>query len=287
MLTVPEPEVTYVIGDLHGDSPRALRLLERLGIVSVDAGSLVRWTAPPGTCVVQLGDQLDSAVRGEGRSPDWEALPDTSCVELFTRLARVAADAGGRVISLLGNHELMNVRGDHGYVSAKSLAMSGGAPGRTEMMRPGSDFVREHLATRPVIVKVGSVVMVHAGVLSRHLRCLSRVNGEVARWLDSAAPMSADVAGAVFDDAGLLWTRRYVDEDQDAVTEDLRRTLRALAATEVCVGHTVVPSIMRAAGGGAWLCDTGISRAIGGETVQVLRMTRGGARDVVQVTFGG
>ncbi len=100
-----ESSRVVAIGDVHGAYDALLRVLEGAGIVD-DSGHWVGGTAT----LVQVGDLID-------RGPD-----DRRVLELIMRLEEEADRAGGRVISLLGNHEVMNLHGDLRYVSRESYA---------------------------------------------------------------------------------------------------------------------------------------------------------------------
>ena len=128
----PAPRVV-VIGDLHGDAQSLLSALRTAGVVNETS----EWVAsPPNTVVVQLGDQLDAGLRN-GTSEDWETVDDRFVLHYMDALDAKARAAGGRVVSLLGNHELMNVQGNFSYVSPRSLAGIGGPARRAELFRPG------------------------------------------------------------------------------------------------------------------------------------------------------
>ena len=77
------------VGDLHGDLAHALRVLRAASIVDHRA----KWIGKTAT-LVQTGDIVD-------RGKDTIAL-----YRLFDLLREQAAEVGGEVISLLGNHEV-------------------------------------------------------------------------------------------------------------------------------------------------------------------------------------
>lgn len=79
--------------DLHGDFAHALRTLRAASLVDQRG----RWIGKTAT-LVQTGDIVD-------RGTDTIAL-----YRLFDQLRDQAADAGGKVISLLGNHEVSPLR---------------------------------------------------------------------------------------------------------------------------------------------------------------------------------
>lgn len=88
------------VGDIHGALDRFRAILREAKVI--DARD--RWVGGT-TILVQTGDILD-------RGPDSRRLLD-----LMMRLERDAQRAGGRVYALLGNHEVMRMRGDMRYVS--------------------------------------------------------------------------------------------------------------------------------------------------------------------------
>jgi hypothetical protein len=94
-----EVERVVAIGDLHGDYQQYLEVLRSAGLIS-ERG---RWSGED-THLVQTGDIPD---RGPGTVDIIEHLQD---------LKRQARRKGGRVHTLIGNHETMNSYGDLRYV---------------------------------------------------------------------------------------------------------------------------------------------------------------------------
>jgi hypothetical protein len=93
-------ERIVAIGDIHGDYERYIATLQAAGLID-ESGT---WTGGE-THLVQNGDIPD-------RGPD-----TTRIIEQLQKLTRQAAKKGGRVHSLIGNHEAMNIYGDLSYVS--------------------------------------------------------------------------------------------------------------------------------------------------------------------------
>jgi Calcineurin-like phosphoesterase len=88
------------IGDLHGDYAAWLAIARDAGLI--DASN--RWSGGK-TTLVQLGDIPD-------RGPQTLRI-----IRHLQQFDREAAAAGGKVITLIGNHEAMNVTGDLRYVT--------------------------------------------------------------------------------------------------------------------------------------------------------------------------
>ena len=94
-------ERVVAVGDVHGAYASFVAILRAAGLIDTRD----RWVGGR-AILVQTGDVLD---RGDD---------SRRVLDLLRRLERDAARAGGRVLPLLGNHELMRVLGDWRYVSA-------------------------------------------------------------------------------------------------------------------------------------------------------------------------
>jgi hypothetical protein len=100
----PAAKRVVAIGDLHGDLA-ATRSAFKAGALIDDKDA---WIGKD-TVVVQLGDILD-------RGDDEQAILD-----LIFKLEGEAKAAGGELVMLLGNHELMNAAGDFRYVTPGAM----------------------------------------------------------------------------------------------------------------------------------------------------------------------
>ncbi len=92
-------ERIVAIGDLHGDYENYLAVLRIAGLIDKRG----KWSGGK-THLVQTGDIPD-------RGPD-----SIKIIEHISKLAKQAKKKGGRVHSLIGNHEAMNMYGDLRYV---------------------------------------------------------------------------------------------------------------------------------------------------------------------------
>lgn len=267
------------VGDLHGDLDHTKRALRLAG--AIDDGG--HWSGGK-LVVVQTGDEID-------RGDDDRAVLDA--VETWKKEAKAA---GGELIAMLGNHELMNAKRDFRYVSANGFAAfasfaparpggpSTGSAGRTVAFAPGGEYAKI-LGARPAVVKVGSTVFVHGGVLPAHVRYgLDRINEELDGWLEGALPVPPDIALA---DDGPLWTREY-SADQDAnACSILRSVLKSLGAERMVVGHTVQRSgVTSACEGHVWRIDVGLSHVFGGP-IEVLEIISDKANVLREKAAGG
>jgi hypothetical protein len=97
--------LVVAIGDVHGDYNDFVAILQRTGLINEQR----HWTGGKVT-LVQVGDLID-----RGPKP-------REVLDLMMSLEDSAAKAGGRVVALLGNHEVMNLMGDLRYVTPENYA---------------------------------------------------------------------------------------------------------------------------------------------------------------------
>lgn len=270
----PTCDRIIAIGDVHGDIERLLDMLYAAKIVDTNGV----WIAEPkNTIVVQVGDQIDSLSRIGGE--DWEKVPDYEVVYFMNRLDRQARLHGGRVVSILGNHEIMNTQGQFTYVSPKSMD-----PLRLERFRPGGSIARL-MSKRGVIAKVGSVLFVHAAILPHHLEMLQgnihAANVLVRKYLrdEYLSPNDLHVLDqCILGEHGMVWSRMYADPsiDESTMNDMIQNVLQATGCTTICTGHNTVQTISHLYNGKLWFLDTGISRSYGTTSFQVLEILNDG-----------
>lgn len=186
----------YVIGDVHGMLTELLGLLRSAGLVD-DADT---WSG--GRDELWLtGDLVD-------RGPDGIGV-----LELFRRLADEAEAQGGRVGSVLGNHELLLLAarespdapsdGPSGTLHGAWIANGGRRSDLARMTDSHADLIRR----LPAMARVGSSLVVHADALiyARMGASLSEVNAAVAGTLRAGDPARWDELLAAFDERRTFW----------------------------------------------------------------------------------
>jgi hypothetical protein len=254
-----------IIGDIHGDIRRFKDILIDAKIINKN----IEWIAEPkNTIVVQMGDQVDSINRDPSLD-DWEVLPDVEMVYFTNLLNKIALSKGGRVISLIGNHELMNIIGNFSYVSPKSLNDN---YKRRELFKPGGTL-SAILSQRPLVVKIGKLLFCHAGLTLEHLSILSKYNKDISylntiwkNFLKNNAVLIEDkeiFENIILDMDGMLWTRDLNNG------EDLMKLKEQLGCIYMFVGHTVVERV-KLINDFIWYTDTGISRSFGNTSYQYI-----------------
>lgn len=257
------PERLVAIGDLHGDLSATRAALKAAGAIDdKDAwvgGELV---------IVQTGDILD---RGDDESKIYE---------LLERLQAEAQKAGGAIVLLNGNHELMNTARDFRYVTEGGMRDFGGE--RQKAFDPGGPWAKR-IARYNLVTIVGDSVFSHAGVLGEWATQIDDANQSSRCWLDGQAGSYAEPPPALTSDDSPVWTRAYgIPGAEDCAALDA--TLARLGAKRMVVGHTVQKQgITSACDGRLWRIDVGLAAGYGGP-IEVLEII--GAPDAPRVLRG-
>lgn len=214
-----------VIGDVHGELEKLAVLLSDARIVDVD----LNWSAGD-TELWFMGDFVD-------RGPDGIGV-----VELVMRLEREAADAGGKVGSVLGNHELM-------LVSAQRFGFKhGGGPGGSFLLDwlynggRDTDIQRltltqsDWLLALPALALVDHTLLVHADAAFyfRYGNSIEEVNSNVRAVLQGDHPRRWDRLLGEFAERRAFERRKTVE-----------RFLRTYGGTRIVHGHTPIPYVAR------------------------------------------
>jgi len=224
------------ISDIHGEYGSFVSYLKNAGVIN-DA---LEWVWGDGHLVV-LGDVFDRGPR------------HTECLWLIYELERQAAQTGGRVHLVLGNHELMVLRGDNRYVNQRYLD---GIVKKTRIKHEdlyGPDTeLGQWLRTKNAVVKINDVIFVHGGLspdILKHGWTLAEINDFARSSLDLRSSQLAfdESAKLLFGSTGPFWYRGYhyglENRYEQACSSDVDRILAHFGATTIVVGHTECPAI--------------------------------------------
>ncbi|RKP08961.1 Metallo-dependent phosphatase-like protein, partial [Thamnocephalis sphaerospora] len=241
------------IGDLHGDIKSALRVLQMAGV----ANRKGKWIGGDNTILVQTGDLID-------RGPDTNRM-----LELLPDLVKSANKVGGRVIQILGNHEVMNLAGNLRYVRESEKEFS------SELDRAKAfDLLGrfgKRLSNLPVVYRVGDTVFAHGGITpewaeSNMYQTNQYAKTQLKKYVADKKQNQRVMAPAILGNEGPLWYRGYVYDPEEAACAILQRALDAMGAKRMVVGHTVQDDghILSRCRERFFVIDVGISKAIRG-----------------------
>ena len=227
---------TYVVGDVHGHRDELVAALADADLVSTDG----EWSGGVANLWF-LGDFVD-------RGPD-----GIGAIDLVMRLSAEAASAGGRVDTLLGNHEilLLGMRrfGDtevpsdssrpasipHNKLGPRSFARSwelnGGRRSDQEAL---TESHISWLTARPVLALAEDHLLMHSDT------------AEYLSWGDDLDEINASVRAVLeSDDLAEWWevwrrmTTRHAFRGEDG-EENVDKLLAALGGTRIVHGHSVI-----------------------------------------------
>src|SRR5580700_9079752 len=185
-------EAVVAIGDVHGDFDDFVAILQRVGLIDAQQ----HWTGGKAT-LVQVGDLLD-----RGPKP-------RDVMDLLMTLEKEAPQAGGQVVSLLGNHEVMNIMGDLRYVTPVNFASFADSNSEERQKAAYQAYVKwrsSHMAlfaelAQPMELTEGEWMARHpAGYVEQ--RDAYTPNGIYGKWLREHSAL-ADIGGVIFLHGGI------------------------------------------------------------------------------------
>ena len=186
------PESVVAIGDVHGDFDDFVSILQHAGLIDAQH----HWTGGKAT-LVQVGDLLD-------RGPKPREVMD-----LVMSLEKEAAKAGGRVVSLLGNHEMMNIMGDLRYVTPGNYASFADSNSEKRQKSAFQEYVKWRASHAPLIAELPQPMeLTEAEWMARHPagfvehREAFSPNGGYGKWLREHSAL-AKIGGGVFLHGGI------------------------------------------------------------------------------------
>jgi hypothetical protein len=304
---MPSVDVIVVFGDIHGDYEIAIDMFKSANLIQYNRIERDYDWIGNKTYVVQVGDQVDRCrpqIGGppckDSRATDNDEDSDVKILKLFNRLDKQARKNGGMVISLLGNHELLNATGYMNYVSYEGLkgfedyvdpitkkSFSNGMEARIHAFKPGNEYGKLLACTRYPAVIIGSNVFVHAGIIDALITKLDisgpsdieNINVKMRLWLLGIIDKShIDHIIDSRDLDSMFWTR-FLGKIPPGTPLDSKvcqaHLSKALDIFRICdedgdvkmmIGHTpqsfmYSDDINSTCGGKIWRVDNGSSKA--------------------------
>ncbi len=225
------------VSDIHGEYDHLVDILTNGGVIDRER----RWSWGDGHLVI-LGDVFDRGAKV------------TECLWLIYRLESEARENGGAVHYLMGNHELMVLRGDKRYVNDRYLK---GIVKKTrikyeDLYGPDTELGR-WVRSKHTVIKINDILFVHGGlspfVIHRNLS-MEQINNIIRGSIDLRSLQLAfdDLSRFLFGSKGPFWYRGYHYEMEgdysQVLSEDVDSILSFFGASTIVVGHTEVDSVM-------------------------------------------
>lgn len=224
----------FVVADIHGEYDILVELLRNQKIVD----ARLRWAFGRGQ-VVFLGDVFDRGAH------------QLEVLWLIYQLQGEAAAAGGDVEFLLGNHELMALRGDARYLHPRHAATvkALGAKSYADLF-DGRSVLGQWLRTRASVLRVGDALFLHGGISPEAVE-RGFMPARLSRAIREVLAGSADPAQSQFHEFairsyGPQWYRGYFSRDgapPEASADEVDAIRRALGVRAIFVGHTALSQV--------------------------------------------
>lgn len=233
------PQKLLALSDIEGNFDAFRKLLQTNGVIDQQ----YNWIFGKGHLVF-AGDMFD---RGN---------QVTECLWLLYSLEEKAKAAGGYVHFVLGNHEIMNMQGNHKYVQLKyrdNAALM--KKSLSELYNEDSELGR-WLRTKNVIEKIGDLLFVHGGI-SHQVRSMGLTLNEMndlvrpyyAKEVDSTnhnlvVLYGSKRTGPEKSYTSPFWFRGYygdTDNPHEIPTmNQLDSTLQKFGVNHIITGHTLI-----------------------------------------------
>jgi hypothetical protein len=202
------------IGDVHGAFDDFVAILQRTGLIDKQN----HWAGGKAT-FVQVGDLLD-------RGPKPREVMD-----LMISLGKEAGLAGGQVVSLVGNHEMMNIMGDLRYVTPVNYASFADGYSEKRQKAAYDEYVKWRDSHRSLIAELSQPMeMTEAEWMARHpvgfieQREAFSPQGEYGKWLRGKSAV-VEINGIIFLHGGISPDAAKIKID--AINTQIRSEIKA------------------------------------------------------------
>jgi len=230
-----QPEKVFIMSDPHGRLDCVISLLQGNGIIDKN----YKWSFGTNHLMV-IGDIFD---RGKD-------VPQIFW--LFYKLEDEAAQAGGTVSFLLGNHEPLVLANDLRYTKDKYKVLAQKLGVEYPRLFGADTELGRWLGTRNTMQTIGSDLYVHAGLgkmFYDHNLSIPTVNEEMSKALfmnkkerKALSPLTAFLYG----NDGPIWYRGLVRTDakyHPMPQDSLQMVMDRYKAKHIIVGHTIFKDI--------------------------------------------
>ena len=267
-----------ILGDLHGDREMFWGILAAAKCIKMlkkKTGNSPRWIGKD-TIVVCLGDTVDSQ-RPEIPPTDqngWDKNPGEKKLQYdILDLDVMARLTGGRVLSILGNHDIFAM---DSYAKQADIESYGSEENRIKAFSPGGEMANMFAETRNVIQIVGPCLFVHGSLLPEFITMfpylpsdtMHEINTDIKKYLKGEAPLPDWFRVSSKKGINPLECRDFGYGTFNRKKVKNMLTYFPGKVNFIAVGHTYQQKITRY---GPVICtDVGISRAFGPKNKDII-----------------
>lgn len=220
-----EPDKMLVLSDIEGNFQAFKMMLQGAKVID----NHFKWAFGKGHLVL-VGDFFD---RG---------LNVTECLWLIYKLESEAAAAGGKVHFILGNHEIINLKGETTYVRRKYIENLRILDEPYHKLYNEQTELGRWLRTKNAVELIGRSVFCHGGIspeLVSNRLTMNEINKISRENLGREDPyINSEWAKAIFDQrTGIFWYRKAAKNMLSM--EEMTKVLEYADADRMIVGHTL------------------------------------------------
>ncbi len=220
----------FCIGDVHGNFEALTLLLKNNKIID----DSLNWTFGKGNLVF-CGDVFD---RGE---------KVTECLWLIYKLEQQANESGGHVHLLLGNHEIMVLKGDLRYLHKKYKYIQTKLGINYSFLYNKNTVLGNWLRTKNSIIQINNVLFVHGGlhpdIINMNIST-NDINQLIRNYLNDMD--FSDTIKFLINRKGPLWYRGYLKSDKNyplITNDEVDNILSHFNVNKIVFAHTTVENI--------------------------------------------
>ena len=167
----------------------------------------------------------------------------TECLWLIYKLEEDAEKQGGKVHFILGNHEMMNMKGQRKYVRDKYIENSDTLKLDYEKWYCKNSELGKWLRTKNGAEKIGNLLFVHAGIRKDFPEnySLQQINDNIRNTIDKNFNKGKQKEDIFIGNESPIWYRGISTEKE--AQKDIDKTLERFKSDKMIVGHTIVDKI--------------------------------------------
>jgi hypothetical protein len=228
--TYEQPDKMLVISDIEGNFNAFKMMLFGAGVLDKE----FNWKFGKGH-IVLLGDFMD---RG---------LDVNAVLWLAYKMDHESKLHGGKVHFILGNHEVMNLTGDHRYVRNKYFENALIIKENYKNWYQENSEIGRWLRTKNAVERIGDRLFCHAGIspqIAYSQLTMSDINTQVKASITKLNPKQSERSGmalATAQSTSPLWYRGLAR--QDVKEHELQAIMGWSKAKQIVIGHTLVNDI--------------------------------------------
>ena len=267
------------IGDIHGDFKIFKRILYICDLIDISGN----WIGGS-TIVIQMGDTIDG--KRPGVKMDKMYIQESGELEIILYILMLDSQAklqGGRVISILGNHELYCYYLDdkdkknyiRDYVKKSDIdVFKYHKIDRDKFLMPGETGGKLFARTRPLILHIGEFLFIHGSITDALIKHnldsngkvnINKINSEVSSWLMGKTNVPKYLED--MDENNPIFSREYSDKKNisDFKCNKIAKQLaKFYNVKHVVMGHSSYTTINSTCKRMLIRTDVLLSRAFGG-----------------------